>query len=165
MGPGYRIPDPSVLNASTPFLHAMWSSSPPSGPPQPVSFSRASFLLCVHRWPSKMGLLCSIVLAPAPVFLCVWTTPEASASRARLQGWRSLARSCPHPAEGPVLDGIGPGSHLLPLPMCLCSLSPALLAYCHPHEWSPPSQCISAQGPGRPPAILPVEQKQPSQEL
>ena len=33
-----------------------------------------------------MGLLGSIVLAPAPVFLCVWTTPEASASGARLQG-------------------------------------------------------------------------------
>lgn len=72
-----------------------------------------------------MGLLRPVVLAPAPVLLLVWTSPEEEVSRVCLQGWRSLAGSCPHPAEGPRLEGIGPGPHSLPGPVCFCSFSPA----------------------------------------
>lgn len=113
----------------------MWSSSPPSHPPQPVSL----FPAVCSQGPSKMGLLRPVVLAPAPVLLLMWTSPEEEVSRVRLQGWRSLEGSCPHPAEGPRLEGIGPGPHSLPRASVLLQLFSCLLA--------PPAPCLAAHLP------------------
>lgn len=89
----------------------------------------ASYLLSVHKWPSKVGLLLPVVLEPAPVFLHLWTTLEAEASWVHLQGGDLWWEDAQDPAEGATAGWHWPWAPLSALAECASAdfLLPSLL--------------------------------------